>query len=200
MAQHGQYLNESKNPAIGNPRAIAAGEALWATSCAGCHGPDGSGGRGPNLVRRALWHPLTDEGIHKTIREGVPGTDMPPTSLSDEQTWSLVAFVKSLTGPASETLGLSLQPITPQIAQALNLPAGTTGVVIAGISPSSDAAQKGLQRGDVIVAIQGQRVTTPQQVVAAVNLAKKAGRTSVLLLVKRGTAPEAFVGIDISGD
>jgi len=103
MAQHGQYLNESKNPAIGNPRAIAAGEALWATSCAGCHGPDGSGGRGPNLVRRALWHPLTDEGMHKTIREGVPGTDMPPTSLSDEQTWSLVAFVKSMTGPAIES-------------------------------------------------------------------------------------------------
>ena len=102
MAQHGQYLNESKNPAIGDPRAIAAGEALWATSCAGCHGPDGSGGRGPNLVRRAVWHPLTDEGIHKTIREGVPGTDMPPTSLSDEQTWNLVAFVKSMTGPAIE--------------------------------------------------------------------------------------------------
>ncbi|HEU4809689.1 MAG TPA: Do family serine endopeptidase [Sphingomicrobium sp.] len=101
---------------------------------------------------------------------------------------------------ASETLGLSLQPVTPQIARALNLPAGTAGVVITGISPSSDAAQKGLQRGDLIVAVQGQRVTTPAQVVAAVNAAKKAGRSSVLLLVKRGTSPEAFVGIDISGD
>jgi len=104
------------------------------------------------------------------------------------------------TSPASETLGLSLQAITPQIARALNLPAGTTGVVIATISPSSDAAEKGLQRGDVIVAVQGQRVATPAEVVAAVNAAKKAGRSSVLLLVKRGTAPEAFVGIDITGD
>jgi cytochrome c oxidase cbb3-type subunit 3 len=102
MAQHGQYLNDGKNPAIGNPKAIAAGAKLWATSCAGCHGPDGSGGRGPNLVKRALWHPLTDETIHKTIREGLPGTDMPPTSLSDEETWSLVAFVKVMTGPAIE--------------------------------------------------------------------------------------------------
>src|SRR5947207_14095001 len=102
MAQHGQYLNDAKNAAIGNPKAIAAGAKLWATSCAGCHGPDGSGGRGPNLVKRALWHPLTDEGIHRTIREGLPGTDMPPTSLSDEETWSLVAFVKVMTGPAIE--------------------------------------------------------------------------------------------------
>ena len=106
------------------------------------------------------------------------------------------------TGPAtqgSSTMGLSLQAVTPQIARALNLPAGTSGVVIAGIDQSSDAAQKGLQRGDVIMAVQGQRVTSPAQVVAAVDAAKKAGRTSVLLLVKRGTAPEAFIGIDISG-
>jgi cytochrome c oxidase cbb3-type subunit 3 len=103
LAQHGRYLNESKNPAIGNPRAIAAGARLWATSCAGCHGPDGSGGgRGPNLVSRALWHPLSDEAIYRTISEGLPGTDMPPTKLSPDDTWNLVAFVKSMTGPASD--------------------------------------------------------------------------------------------------
>jgi serine protease Do len=105
----------------------------------------------------------------------------------------------SPTVPATQALGLSLQSITPQIAQALRLPAGTSGVVITAIDPSSDAAQKGLQRGDLIVAVQGQRVSTPAQVGAAVAAAKKAGRTSVLLLVKRGTSPEAFVGIDISG-
>lgn len=42
-------------------------------------------------------------------------------------------------------------------------------------------------------------MTTSAQVVAAVDAARKAGRSSVLLLVKRGNAPEAFVGIDISG-
>ena len=79
-----------------------AGAKLYSTSCAGCHGPDGSGGRGPNLVSRALWHPLTDEAIFNAIRNGVPGADMPPTKLPDDQTWNLVAFVHSLTGPASE--------------------------------------------------------------------------------------------------
>lgn len=102
MAQHGQYIDDSKNPAIGNPQAIAAGAKLWATSCAGCHGPDGTGGRGPNLVSRALWHPISDQTVFRTIREGVPGTDMPPTKLPDDDTWNLVAFIKSLTGPASE--------------------------------------------------------------------------------------------------
>jgi serine protease Do len=125
----------------------------------------------------------TEEELAKQLGQGTPGTDQS-------------------TGPTTSTgstLGLSLQPLTPQIARALNLPAGTSGVVIASIDSSSDAAEKGLQRGDVILAVQGQRVTTPAQVVAAVEAAKRANRTSVLLLVKRGTAPEAFVGVDIRG-
>jgi len=101
-AQHGRYLSDSKNPAIGNPQAIADGAKLFITSCAGCHGPDGGGGaRGPNLVRRSLWHPLSDEAIFQVIRNGVPGSNMPPTKLTDEHTWNLVAFIHALTGPAS---------------------------------------------------------------------------------------------------
>ena len=49
------------------------------------------------------------------------------------------------------------------------------------------------------MSVNNQLVTTPAQVVAAVDAARRAGRTSVLLLVKRGTSPEAFVGVDISG-
>jgi len=102
MLQHGGYLGDSKNKAIGNPEAIAAGSKLYATSCAGCHGPDGSGGRGPNLVKRTMWHPLSDEGIFNAIRNGLPGADMPPTKLNDDQTWQLVAFIHAISGPASE--------------------------------------------------------------------------------------------------
>jgi serine protease Do len=102
----------------------------------------------------------------------------------------------SPSAPASQTLGLSLQPITPQIARALNLPAGATGAVVTAVNPSSDAADK-LQRGDVILAVNGQRVANPAQVQGAVEAARKAGRNSVLLLFKRGNNPEAFVGIDI---
>ena len=103
------------------------------------------------------------------------------------------------TTPGTTALGLQLQTLSPQIARALNLPTGARGVVIASVDPSSDAADKGLQRGDLIVSVNQQLVTTPTQVQAAVEAARRAGRTSVLLLVKRGTAPEAFVGVDIGG-
>ena len=99
--------------------------------------------------------------------------------------------------PGSAVLGLQLQPLSAQIARALNLPTGARGVVIASVDPGSDASDKGLQRGDLIVSVNQQLVTTPAQVQAAVEAARRAGRTNVLLLVKRGTAPELFVGVDI---
>jgi len=95
-------------------------------------------------------------------------------------------------------LGLSLTPLTPEIARGANLPAGTRGVIVTAVDPNSNAGEEGLQRGDLIVSINQQPVTSPAQVVATVDAARRAGRSSVLLLVKRGTAPETFVGIDVT--
>jgi serine protease Do len=96
-------------------------------------------------------------------------------------------------------LGLSLAPLTPELARAANLPAGAHGVIITAVDPNGDAADEGLQRGDLILSVNNQQVTTPAQVIAGVDAARRAGRSSVLLLVKRGQQPEAFVGVDISG-
>ena len=98
-----------------------------------------------------------------------------------------------------KALGLSLAPLSPELARAANLPPTARGVIITGVDPNSDAGEEGLQRGDLIVSVNNQPVNAPGQIVAAVDAARKAGRASVLLLVKRGTSPEAFVGIDISG-
>ncbi len=97
-------------------------------------------------------------------------------------------------------LGLSLQPLNAQIIRALNLPEGTRGVVITSVQPGSDAAEKGIRRGDVILSVNRQGVTAPAQVLAAVEEARRAGRNSVLLLVKRGQQPEAFFGVDIAAN
>jgi serine protease Do len=98
-----------------------------------------------------------------------------------------------------KALGLSLAPLTPELARAASLPATARGVIITTVDPNADASDKGLQRGDLIESVNNQPVTSPAHVVAAVDAARKAGRSSVLLLVKRGTSPEAFVGVDITG-
>ena len=94
---------KKKHPAIGNPQAIEAGRKQYQSGCAACHGPGGQGGRGPNLRERVMWHTLDEEGTFKVIQKGVPGTEMPPSNLPEDQLWQLVAFVRSLTAPAVES-------------------------------------------------------------------------------------------------
>jgi serine protease Do len=100
---------------------------------------------------------------------------------------------------AQKALGLSLAPVTPELARAANLPPTVHGVIITAVDPNSDASEQGLQRGDLIISVNNQPVTNPAQLIASVEAARRTGRSSVLLLVKRGTSPEAFVGVNITG-
>jgi serine protease Do len=95
-------------------------------------------------------------------------------------------------------LGLSLQALTPQIIGAVGLPPTAKGVIITSVAAGSDASDKGLKRGDLILSVNRQPVTTPAQVLAAAEAARRANRTSVLLLVKRGDSREIFIGIDLA--
>jgi serine protease Do len=95
-------------------------------------------------------------------------------------------------------LGLSLTPLTPDLGRAANLPGTAHGVLITAVDPNANAAEQGLQRGDLIVSVNNQPVTTPAQVIAAVDAARKAGRSSVLLLVQRGATPAVFVAISLT--
>jgi|SRR5690348_6289901 serine protease Do len=96
-----------------------------------------------------------------------------------------------------KALGLTLAPLTPEAARAASLPATAHGVLITGVDPNANAAEQGLQRNDLIVSVNNQPVNTPAQVIAMVDAARKAGRTSVLLLVQRGSSTPAFVGVEI---
>ena len=106
----------------------------------------------------------------------------------------------AVTAPAvQKALGLSLAPLTSELGRAANLPAAARGVIITAVDPNSDAADQGLQRGDLIMSVNNQPVTSPAQVVAGVDGARKAGRSSVLLLIKRANNPELYVALGING-
>ena len=70
------------------------------------------------------------------------------------------------------------------------------GVRVAGVSSSSDAAQKGLQPGDLIVRAGPQPTHSPADLARAVAQAKESGRHQVLLLVARG-GQHTFVPVEI---
>ncbi len=92
---------QSRNPLAHDPKAAAAGRPLFVEKCSPCHGPNGEGGHGPSLVRGREVRRASDQQLYDSVKNGVPGTDMPGLPLPKEKIWQLVAFTRSLTAPVA---------------------------------------------------------------------------------------------------
>lgn len=77
-------------------------------------------------------------------------------------------------GTELEQLGLKLAPVR----------GGDGGVSIMDVDPDSDAAEKGLKAGDVIMEVGGVAVSGPGDVAANVKKVKDLGRSAVMLYIK----------------
>jgi serine protease Do len=82
-------------------------------------------------------------------------------------------------------LGINIQPLTPELAKEFNLPDESSGVLVGGISGNSAAAKAGLEEGDVIVELNGKKVTDPRKLQLLV--AQTSPGSKVDLRVLRGS-------------
>ena len=83
----------------GDLDATRTGMGLYRLNCADCHGVDGSGVRGPDLTE--VWASgRTDEGLFRTIRNGISGTEMSPVRRArDDEIWKILAYLRTLAKP-----------------------------------------------------------------------------------------------------
>jgi serine protease Do len=102
----------------------------------------------------------------------------------------------SMPATTAEAMGLGLAAVTPDVRRAYNLGQDADGVVITKVDPNSDAADKGVQPGDVIVSIANKPVHSPQEIKSRVADAKAQGRSAVLVLVT-GQNGERFIALKI---
>jgi serine protease Do len=86
--------------------------------------------------------------------------------------------------PPNGKLGLSLQPVTPQVTRQLEAPDGTEGLVVTEVDANGVAAEKGIVRGDLILEINKQPVKTVDDVQSALD--KTAGKPILLLVMRKG--------------
>ncbi len=100
---------------------------------------------------------------------------------------------------ARQSLGLTLQPLTPALARQLQITdASVRGLVITAVDPNSDAGQKGLRPGDIVLSVNQTATPTTDALNNMVATARRAGRNTVLLLVRRGNAPPFYIGVDLA--
>ncbi|MGL5837442.1 MAG: Do family serine endopeptidase [Sphingorhabdus sp.] len=95
-----------------------------------------------------------------------------------------------------DAVGVSVIPLDAEIARQLGMGTDVKGVVV-DIPGTGSAAQAGIRRGDVITSVNYKPVTTTAQFAAAINDAKKANRSAVLLGVKRRGAATQYATVRI---
>jgi serine protease Do len=103
---------------------------------------------------------------------------------------------KPTKGLELKDLNITINNISPLLRETYNIPDDVNGVVVTAIKMASDAAQKGLAIGDVIVEVNQEAVKDAAAVEKIVNAVKADGKQSVLMLVdNQGQGDVRFVAL-----
>ncbi|MEO8042039.1 MAG: Do family serine endopeptidase [Acidobacteriota bacterium] len=139
--------------------------------------------------------------LRNKVAGTLPGTEIKVTVLRDGNPQELTATLDEFEMPGSKgdgesengdgapekqsdtgKLGLTLQPVTPQIAKQFGLDADAEGMVVTGVDADGAAAEAGIARGDILLEINRQ----PANSLEAVQSALQSGAAKpILLLVSR---------------
>ena len=130
--------------------------------------------------------------LPKTVANTPPNTKVTVEILRDKKKVKLSLelgelpeeeMAKAKDKDVTNELGIEVQELTPELGRSLGIESGSKGVVATSVAPSSEAADKGLRRGDLIQKINGRRITNKKDYDAAVKKIKKGD--SVLIWYKR---------------
>jgi len=108
-----------------------------------------------------------------------------PTVWPDMETTSGTATEKASKPPmlVPGNLGLSLSALTADLRARNGLQMQQAGVLVDGVTAGTDAFDRGLAPGDVVLRVQDAEVASPQQVQAAVDAARAQHKAFILVLV-----------------
>jgi serine protease Do len=91
--------------------------------------------------------------------------------------------------------GLTLGPITDEARQDFSIDGSIEGVLVSAVDPGSEAEEKNLKPGEVILQVSQTDVSTADDVVKRIDELKAEGRRTVMLLVSGADKKLRFVSL-----
>ncbi len=101
-------------------------------------------------------------------------------------------------GQSVDSVGLTLKPLDEALRNEYAISPSVKGIMITSVQPGSEAEKKQLQPGQVILEINQQIVTEPQEIIDIIDKAQKNARKSVLLLIN-DAGENRFVALSLPG-
>ena len=148
---------------------------------------------------------LIDMVVHTS-----PGTTVPVKVVRDGKALSLNVTIEELNvddelrqsqptrvepdakpEPKETGFGMTIEPLTPQLARRLQVPSGRGGAVVSDMDPRGAAAQGGLSPGDVILSINGHAISSADEAIKVLDQVAT-GRIARVIVWRGNTGEQLF--------
>ncbi len=173
-------------------------------------GAERAGVRQGDVITAINDAPVSDTNAFRNkVASNAPGSEVTLTILRDNREQKIRATLGEFTEQTARNenegegnganprsggagkLGLTVEPLTPDIAQELQLKPGSSGVVVNSVDPAGPAVEAGIQRGDVIQEVNRQPIKSAEELRAAIE--KNGAKPALLLINRRGQT--AFIAV-----
>ncbi len=94
----------------------------------------------------------------------------------------------------SERLGITIAPLAEDLRRRLSLPDDARGVAVVQVEPDGRAQAAGLRPGDVIQEVNRSPISSPEELMQALDKAR--GRALLLLVLREGRTRYVIVESD----
>src|SRR5450631_3293442 len=136
------------------------------------------------------------------IRKGAEETRKVTLGRLEDTDKAVPASAKTKEEPAEKpvtqkALGLDLATLNKDLRSRYKIKDSIKGVIITGVDGASDAAEKRLSAGEVIVEVAQEAVSNAADIKKRIDQLKKDGKKSVLLLVANGDGELRFVALSV---
>ena len=190
-------------PELAQGFGVPAGQGVLVAEVAKGSPAEQGGLRAGDVVTTFDGHPVKDvTELQKRVAAVEPGRPTPVAVLRDRAPLALIVSVGEQPGeelaagaePRDELLGLSLEPLTPDLARRFQLSA-RAGVVVTAVVPDSSGDAAGIRPGDAILEVNRKPVADVEEFRRL--LAGVAPGESVPVYIQRGGGRNEYVVLTV---
>ena len=127
----------------------------------------------------------------------IPATGTTVPVRCDDANPHIAAPIPQEGQPGKALLGLTVVPLTQDLKDAYGIDKTVNGVLVTQVDLNSEAEERGMTRGDVILQTNQEAVSSPEDLARSLDTAAKDGRKAISLLLSTSRGQIQHVSLSL---